>query len=249
VLSPEGKLLLAYADRLLGLSSEAEAAVRGDAPRGTLRLGTLESTAATRLPPVLARYHRAHPAVRIELVTGTSATLVTLVRRHDVEAAFVAEPFDAHELAAATGVRGGARADHAARVGPRRASPRHRACHRDCLRHRAARIAGGMEAWLGRSGIAPAQVMEFASYHAIVACVAAGAGIAVVPRSVVRAVGARTTVRVHALPSEVARARTMLVWRPGHESAALRALRAMLGRGARESRPQPAARPPSTRRA
>jgi DNA-binding transcriptional LysR family regulator len=106
-----------------------------------------------------------------------------------------------------------------------------------------------LEAWLGRSGIAPAQVMEFASYHAIVACVAAGAGIAVVPRSVVRAVGARTTVRVHALPSEVARARTMLVWRPGHESAALRALRAMLGRGARERRPQPAARPPSTRRA
>ena len=248
VLSPEGKLLLAYADRLLGLSSEAEAAVRGDAPRGTLRLGTLESTAATRLPPVLARYHRAHPGVRIELVTGTSATLVTLVRRHDVEAAFVAEPFDAHELAAAPVF-----VEELALITPRGWGRVVRA--RDIARATVIAFATGcsyrrrLEAWLGRSGIAPAQVMEFASYHAIVACVAAGAGIAVVPRSVVRAVGARTTVRVHALPSEVARARTMLVWRPGHESAALRALRAMLGRGAREGRPQPAARPPSTRRA
>src|SRR5712692_199714 len=72
VLSPEGKLLLAYADRLLRLSVEAEAALRGGTPRGTFRIGTLESTAATRLSPVLSRYHLAYPEVRIELVTGTT---------------------------------------------------------------------------------------------------------------------------------------------------------------------------------
>src|SRR5262249_53784878 len=58
VLSPEGRLLLGYADRLLRLSSEAEAVLRDGTPRGTLRLGALESTAATRLPPLLACYHR-----------------------------------------------------------------------------------------------------------------------------------------------------------------------------------------------
>src|SRR5688572_11838471 len=72
VLSPDGRLLLTYAERLLRLSSEAEAALSGGTPRGTLRLGTLESTAATRLPPVLCRYHMAYPDVRIELVTGTT---------------------------------------------------------------------------------------------------------------------------------------------------------------------------------
>src|SRR6185295_3006929 len=45
-LSPEGRLLLAYADELLRLSSEAEAAVKSGTPRGVLRIGTLESTAA-----------------------------------------------------------------------------------------------------------------------------------------------------------------------------------------------------------
>ncbi len=58
LLSSEGKVLLAYADRLLRLASEAHAALKGHGPHGVFRLGTLESTAATRLPPVLARYHR-----------------------------------------------------------------------------------------------------------------------------------------------------------------------------------------------
>jgi len=63
VLSAEGKLLLGYAERLLRLSDEAQSALQGRAPQGVLKVGALESTAATRLPPVLARYHRAHPAV------------------------------------------------------------------------------------------------------------------------------------------------------------------------------------------
>src|SRR5947207_15519688 len=59
VLSSEGKVLLAYAERLLRLSSEAQAALRGHGPHGVFRLGTLESTAATRLPAVLAQIGRA----------------------------------------------------------------------------------------------------------------------------------------------------------------------------------------------
>jgi DNA-binding transcriptional LysR family regulator len=100
VLSPQGKRLLAYADRLLHLSSEAEAALRNGTPAGALQIGALESTAATRLPPILSRYHRAYPDVRIELVTGTTGALVAKVMNHEVEAAFVAEPFTAHDLEA-----------------------------------------------------------------------------------------------------------------------------------------------------
>ncbi|HEX9212096.1 MAG TPA: LysR family transcriptional regulator, partial [Bradyrhizobium sp.] len=43
-LSQEGRLLLTYADRLLRLSAEAENALRNGKPRGTLRIGALEST-------------------------------------------------------------------------------------------------------------------------------------------------------------------------------------------------------------
>jgi len=44
-----------------------------------------------------------------------------------------------------------------------------------------------LEEWLARSKITPERVLEFGSYHAIVACVAAGSGIALVPHSVVHA--------------------------------------------------------------
>src|SRR5262252_3433591 len=93
VLSAEGRLLLSYADRLLRLSSEAESALRNGAPRGSFRIGSLESTAATRLPALLSRYHRAHPDVRVELVTGTTGALVERVLDGEIEAAFVSEPF------------------------------------------------------------------------------------------------------------------------------------------------------------
>src|SRR5215471_13093981 len=98
VLSPDGKRLLEYADRLLRLSSEAEAAIRSGAPHGVLRMGALESVAATRLPPILSRYHRAYPDVRIELVTGTTGALIGRVLDDEVEAALVAEPFTADDL-------------------------------------------------------------------------------------------------------------------------------------------------------
>src|SRR5262249_45363634 len=79
-----------------------------------------------------------------------------------------------------------------------------------------------------RAKVVPAHVMEFASYHAIVACVAAGAGIALVPRSVIRAVPGGSEVAVYPLPADTSRTRTMLVWRAGERSAALDALRRQL---------------------
>jgi len=224
VLSSEGKVLLAYAERLLRLSSEAQAALKGHGPHGLFKLGTLESTAATRLPPVLARYHRDYPAVRLELVTGTSGALVDKVLRGEIEAAFVAEPFPpknlemqhafTEELVLITPK------DHP-RVGrPQDIDERVVLAFTTGCSYRRR-----LEAWLGRSSVVAERVMEYGSYHAIAACVAAGSGIAVVPKSVLRAVGVESQVAVHPLPASVANAKTMLVWRGGHRSAPLDALR------------------------
>ena len=47
-----------------------------------------------------------------------------------------------------------------------------------------------------------------------------------------RTLGARQDVVAHRLPPDVAKARTCLVWRRGHRSAALAALRSELARAA-----------------
>jgi DNA-binding transcriptional LysR family regulator len=232
VLSAEGKVLLAYADRLLRLSSEAESALRSGAPRGTLRIGALESTAGTRLPPILARYHLAYPEVRIELATGTTGALVARVLDYDVEAAFVAEPFTADDLETQPVF-----AEKLVLITPK-GVPRIRTAKAIGQRTIIAFATGcsyrrRLEAWLGRAGVVPDRVMEFGSYHAIVACVAAGSGIAIVPRAVIRLVHAEGELAIHPLPADIAAARTHLVWRRGHHSVALGALQRELRRGAK----------------
>ncbi|MCP4999530.1 MAG: LysR family transcriptional regulator [Hyphomicrobiales bacterium] len=54
ILTPAGRTLLDYADRLLALADEAEAALQEKTPRGLFRLGSRESTAAVRLPGPLS---------------------------------------------------------------------------------------------------------------------------------------------------------------------------------------------------
>src|SRR5487761_2284602 len=166
-LSQEGRLLLTYADFLLRLASEAETALRSGRPRGTLRIGALESTSATRLPPILARYHLLYPDVLMELVTGTSGALVTHVHKQDIEAAFVAEPFNAQGLAMQSVF-----VEELVLITPksfgRIRSPK------DIGKHTVIAFATGcsyrrrLEAWLATANVSPDRIMEFQSYHAIV---------------------------------------------------------------------------------
>ncbi|MDH4554122.1 LysR family transcriptional regulator [Pseudomonas sp. BN417] len=222
VLSADGRLLLDYAERLLQLSSEAEAALRRGTPKGTLRIGTLESTAAARLPPLLSAYHERYPDVQMELVTGTSDALISRVHRFDVEAAFVSEPFNGAELETQE-----AFVEELVLIAGKNAQVRNAKELQECT---IIAFSTGcsyrriLEDWLVECEIAPRRVLELASYHAIVACVAAGSGIAIVPRSVLRVVHAESLVQVLPLPPRVAKARTHLIWRSGQRSVVLDAL-------------------------
>jgi DNA-binding transcriptional LysR family regulator len=222
-LTPAGEVLLDYAERMLRLAEEAQHALRADAPRGRLAIGTLESTAATRLPAVLARYHRHYPEVRVELITGTSGALVDKVTKGEVEAAFVVDPPASDVLAAQP-----AFSEELVVIAPHRARAIKSA--RDLHAHSVIAFGPGcayrkrFHDWLAKSEVKPARIMEFQSYHAIVACVAAGAGVAIVPRSVLSVVSARSEVATYPLPARTAAALTQLIWRKGYRSAALRAL-------------------------
>lgn len=226
-LSAEGKVLLDYANQLLRLSSEARSALRSGKPQGTLRIGSLESTAAARLPPILSRYHGRYPEVHVELTTGTSAALVNRVHAQELDAAFVAEPFNAMGLEMQTAFQ-----EELVLIAPK-AQPRVRAPS-DLGNLTVIAFANGcsyrrrLESWLGAAKAHPTRVMEFQSYHAIIACVAAGSGIAVVPKSVLEMTSAARQVGAFPLPATIAKAKTQLVWRPGHDSIALEALKAAL---------------------
>ncbi len=225
-LSPSGEHLLGYADKLLRLSAEALGAVSKAPPRGVLRLGALESTTASRLPKVLAAYHKAYPDVRVELVTGTNDALTHAVLERRVEAAFVAEVPSSKELVAERLFRERlviiSSLDHRPIRRPQDvdddsviAFPSGCA-YRRVLQH-----------WLGNDRVASVRVLELSSYHAIVACVASGTGIALVPESVLDTVQHAAVAR-HALPKVHGQVTTPLIWRAADLSPALLALRKVL---------------------
>src|ERR1700732_3804138 len=75
-LTPAGQRLLPYAARIAKLITDARIAALDDgAPGGALTLGTLETTAALRLSPILSNFARMYPQVRLSLTTGTSCGL------------------------------------------------------------------------------------------------------------------------------------------------------------------------------
>jgi DNA-binding transcriptional LysR family regulator len=231
VLTPAGETLLPYAERLLALADEARHAITDNRPHGRLRLGTMESTAASRLPRPLARYHQRWPDVTLELVTAVTRDLIERVGNFEVDAALMARPPDAgalpaeqfeyvpvyrEELVMLT-PRGHKRIDSARDVAGETLVAFERGC---AYRSYATR-------WYDEAGLRPARVLDLGSYHAIVACVAAGAGVAVAPRSVVELAHAGDNVEMHPLAS-VGMIDTLLLWRRGHFSAALNVLREML---------------------
>src|SRR5438874_13232079 len=91
-LSSAGKLLLDYADRLIDLAQEAREAVHDAKPRGLLRLGTGESTAAMRLPVPMNEYLARYPDVTLELRTGNTKQLAAAVLSCVLDAALASEP-------------------------------------------------------------------------------------------------------------------------------------------------------------
>jgi DNA-binding transcriptional LysR family regulator len=227
VLSAEGKVLLAYANELLRLSAEAAAAVQKGRPQGTFRLGSLESTAAARLSPILSKYHAMFPDVKVELVTGTSGALVSRLHAQEIEAALVAEPFTATGLESQVAFR-----EEIVLITAKGQRPIKRP--KDIGNLTVIAFTQGcsyrkrLETWLATDHVQPSRIMEFQSYHAIVACVAAGSGIAAIPRSVLEATPAARQVAVYPLPPMTAKAKTHLVWRPGYRSIALDAFKALL---------------------
>ena len=221
VLSPEGEVLLSYAQRLFRLADEAESELKAGKPMGVFRIGSLESTAGSRLAPILSRFHKLYPAVVVELVTGTTGALIQRVASFEIEAAFVSQPFTAPGLQAMKVFE-----EELVLITARNAPDVARAA--DLAGLTLIAFANGcsyrkrLEEWLGGSGVMPARTMEFGSYQAMIACVAAGTGFALVPRSLLFALRAASDVKQHEVPAKVRRNHTHLVWNGTASSALLR---------------------------
>lgn len=239
-ITDSGRTLLDYARRILALADEAKLSVSGQHPSGIFTLGAIESTAAVRLPPLIARYHQQWPQVELDLSTGPSGEMIEGIFSGRYSAAFVDGPPKHPQLEGVAAFN-----EELVLIG--------------ALNHPpvpdAASISGStiyafrancsyrrlFENWFARENAVPGKIFEMESYHGILACVSAGAGLALIPASMLESMPGRDSVQAWSLGEGMGNIEIWLVWRKGTHSANLQAMTAMLQPPAAST--SPAARP------
>ena len=93
-LTPAGKTLLAYGERILALCGEAKQRTREVAGKArlTLRVGVGHTLAIYLLPDILHQLHRIQPDVDIRVLAGNTGDLLTATAEGRVELALVGSP-------------------------------------------------------------------------------------------------------------------------------------------------------------
>ncbi|MGH8419088.1 MAG: LysR family transcriptional regulator [Pseudomonas sp.] len=182
-ISPAGEIFLTYAGRMLSLAEESRRAVRPDAtPSGPLRIGAIESSATSRLPRLLARFHARYPDVSLELTTGTGPQLLDATLNHKLDGAIVAIDVKRPKLKRTSMYREDLVLIAAESLGPIRSAADLQGksifMWPEGCPYRAA-----LERWLLNHGQTQ-PIISIASYGTIVGCVSAGAGVALVPKGV-----------------------------------------------------------------
>src|SRR5260370_39231824 len=210
---PAGQRMLPYAARIAKLVADARLAALDDGPpNGALTLGTLEATAALRLSPILSNFARMYPQVRLSLTTGTSCSLTADVAECRLDGAFITGPLDHPDLHTETVFR-----EELVLVTPRtmRSLELIRSVQdlKTIVFHLGCSYRQRLEALLAEMGVLTVAPLEFGSMDVIIACVAAGIGITLLPRGVVSAAADQDLVTIHAISAEKAQLGALFIRR------------------------------------
>jgi DNA-binding transcriptional LysR family regulator len=90
-LRPNGERLLAHAHKLIALNDEVFGAMSAPAYEGEVRLGTPHDIVGPYLPPILRRFDKAWPRVRVSLKCTTTPQLLELMRRGNIDLTLTTE--------------------------------------------------------------------------------------------------------------------------------------------------------------
>jgi DNA-binding transcriptional LysR family regulator len=222
-----GELILSHAQAVLRQVTAAQADVHAlrAGVGGRLRVGAFQSVGATLLPPLMSRLARDRAALRIELTQTTSdPELFELLETGQLDVTFAMLPvppggFAVAELFSdpfvAMVAPDSALGRRARRVSLREIASLPLVAARTC------RSTGQVEAQMRERGYEPNVVHRSDDNGTVLGLVAAGAGIALVPRMV--AAAANGSVAVLEIDERLPSRRVALAWRNDRQLPATRA--------------------------
>ncbi|WP_042148247.1 LysR family transcriptional regulator [Paucisalibacillus sp. EB02] len=212
-LTAKGSLLLKYAEKIFVLIEETQNMMTDDqTPKGPLIIGSMETTAAVRLPSVLSKYHKDFPEVDLTLKTGSTEENIQGVLQYELDGAFVAGPIKhpelvqkevfEEELVLITDTK------HPPISSIKDIQTRTMLVFRTGCSYREK-----LEQWLQQERIIPNKIMEFGTLDAIIGCVCSGLGLSMLPLSVVAKHIQEGTLRQHSIPNEYGLVKTIFIYR------------------------------------
>ena len=207
-LTPEGKKLLVYCEKILLLTNEMKKVVQSKSePAGKLEIGSVETV--IKLPIILSSYNKKYKNVDLSLVTGVTEQLQKDVLNHNLDGAFVTE-IDQHpelvfhdvfqeELVIIS---------EKTKTSVEQLKKEPFLCFSKGCGYRAR-----LETWYKDQNITPQKVMEFGTLETIIGSVSMGLGITFVPKSAVSHLKEQGFINCHHLPEKYSKINTVFIRR------------------------------------
>ncbi len=212
-LTEKGKVLLTYTEEIFQRLDEVRNIMSDDlTPKGPLIIGTMETTAAVRLPNFISKFHHNYPNVDITIKTGPTEDNVQGVLQYEMDGAFVAGPIEhpdlSYEVVVEEELMLVTDTNHPFKNLKNEIQNRTFLVFRKGCSYRAR-----LEEWLHHEGVIPKKVMEFGTLDGIIGCVSAGLGVSLLPRSVIEKHVANGQLRHHSIPNQFGKVKTIFVYR------------------------------------
>ncbi|WP_257347993.1 LysR family transcriptional regulator [Pseudalkalibacillus decolorationis] len=211
--TPTGKTLLQFTDRLFSLVEETKKALSNDGiPRGPLSIGSIESTAAVWLPPLLTTFMKQFSMVDLSLKGGTTEELINEVLEYQLDGAFVAGPVDHPELLQHLFIE-----EELVLITDKEHS--YLKSFQDISQRTLLTLQHGciyrqqVETWLDAEGIYPKKRMRFSTLEGLFGCVRAGLGIALLSKSYVDHLPLANELHFYSLPDQYSKVSTVFIHR------------------------------------
>ncbi|MFT4413783.1 LysR substrate-binding domain-containing protein [Fredinandcohnia humi] len=212
-LTTKGIMLLTYTEKIFDLVEETKNAMTNDqTPRGPLVIGSMETTAAVRLPVLFSKYHKDFPEVDLTLKTGPTKQNIQAVLQYELDGAFVAGPINhpdliqkevfEEELVLITDT-----------VHPPISSIKDIQTKAILVSHIGCAYREKLEQLFHQEKMIPNKIMEFGTIDGIIGCVSAGLGISLLPYSAIAKHVQEGTLRQHSLPNPYGKVKTMFIYR------------------------------------
>ncbi|MGG3451092.1 LysR family transcriptional regulator [Domibacillus aminovorans] len=208
ILTPEGKKLLLYSEKILSLANEAKKIIRdSEEPSGKLEIGSVETV--IKLPIILSAYNKKYTHVDLSLVTGVTEQLQEEVLNCRLDGAFVTEAGRHPDL-----VHHSVFQEELVLISDLTPTSFEQLKSKPFLCFsRGCGYRAKLEDWFKDEKITPKKIMEFGTLETILGSVVAGLGITFVPKSSVSYLEEKGLIQCHSIPEKYSKINTIFIRR------------------------------------